>query len=96
LRYAVAVEDDGAGVPEGMEDRLFTWFAHQGEASPGSGSVGLVLAVARLLAEAMGGSLDYEHITGRTSFVLTPPGGERTGGCSLRRPARCDDSMKPC
>ena len=72
-RYAVAIEDDGAGVPEGMEDRLFTPLAHQGEAPSGSGSVGLGLAVARLLAEAMGGSLDYEHITGRTSFVLTLP-----------------------
>ena len=35
--------------------------------------IGLGLAVARLLAEAMSGSLDYERITGRTSFVLSLP-----------------------
>lgn len=71
--YAIAVEDDGDGVPEHVEERMFTRFVHQGETPLASGSIGLGLAVARLLAEAMGGSLDYEHITGRTSFVLNLP-----------------------
>ena len=28
---------------------------------------------AKILAEAMGGYLEYEHVTGRTSFVLSLP-----------------------
>ncbi len=72
-RYVISVEDDGDGVPEHVAERLFTRFVHKGEAPLTAGSIGLGLAVARLLAEAMGGSLDYEHITGRTSFVLSLP-----------------------
>lgn len=71
--YVVSVEDDGPGVPENLASRLFARFVHQGETPLTAGSVGLGLAVARLLAEAMDGSLDYEHITGRTSFVLALP-----------------------
>jgi signal transduction histidine kinase len=72
-RYVVSVEDDGEGVPEHVAERLFTRFVHKGETPLTAGSIGLGLAVARLLAEAMGGSLDYERITGRTSFVLALP-----------------------
>jgi signal transduction histidine kinase len=71
--YVISVEDDGEGVPEHVEERLFTRFVHQGDAPLTAGSVGLGLSVARLLAEAMGGSLDYERIIGRTSFVLSLP-----------------------
>ncbi|MDJ0923999.1 MAG: HAMP domain-containing sensor histidine kinase [Acidimicrobiia bacterium] len=71
--YVVSVEDDGEGVPEHLESRLFTRFVHQGETPLTAGSIGLGLAVARLLADAMDGSLEYEHITGRTSFVLRLP-----------------------
>jgi signal transduction histidine kinase len=72
-RYVISVEDDGEGVPEHVAERLFTRFVHKGETPLTAGSIGLGLAVARLLAEAMGGSLDYERITGRTSFVLALP-----------------------
>ena len=71
--YVISVEDDGPGVPDHLATRLFSRFVHQGEAPVTEGSVGLGLAVARLLAEAMNGSLDYEHITGRTSFMLALP-----------------------
>jgi two-component system OmpR family sensor kinase len=71
--YVISVEDDGDGVPEAVAPRLFSRFVHQGEAPLTAGSVGLGLAVAHLLAEAMNGDLEYEHIVGRTSFVLTLP-----------------------
>lgn len=71
--YVISVEDDGPGVPDNLMPRLFSRFVHQGEAPLTAGSVGLGLAVAHLLAEAMGGSLEYERITGRTSFVLALP-----------------------
>jgi signal transduction histidine kinase len=71
--YFISVEDDGPGVPDTVAPRLFTRFVHQGEAPLTSGSVGLGLAVAHLLSEAMGGSLEYERITGRTCFVVSLP-----------------------
>jgi signal transduction histidine kinase len=71
--YVISVEDDGPGVPDNVVPRLFTRFVHQGEAPLTSGSVGLGLAVAHLLAEAMDGSLNYERIAGRTGFVLMLP-----------------------
>ena len=71
--YVISVEDDGEGVPEHVEERLFSRFVHKGESPLTAGSIGLGLAVARSLADAMGGSLDYERITGRTSFVLALP-----------------------
>lgn len=71
--YVVSVEDDGDGVPEELEDRLFSRFPHKGVESLTAGSVGLGLAVAQLLAEAMDGRLDYDRVVGRTSFVLSLP-----------------------
>lgn len=71
--YVISVEDDGEGVPEPVEERLFSRYVDNGEAPLTAGSTGLGLAVAQLLAKAMGGSLDYERVTGRTSFVLSLP-----------------------
>jgi signal transduction histidine kinase len=71
--YVVAVEDNGAGIPDHIVERLFTRFFHQGDAPLTAGSVGLGLAVAQLLAEAMGGSLDYDRVANRTAFVLSLP-----------------------
>ncbi len=77
--YVIAVEDDGPGVPEHVATRLFTRFVHQGETPLTAGSVGLGLAVAHLLASAMGGSLDYEQVAGRTSFIVSLPLAEAAG-----------------
>jgi signal transduction histidine kinase len=71
--YVLSVEDDGPGVPENVAPRLFARFVHQGDAPLTTGSVGLGLAVAHLLAEAMNGTLDYERIPDRSSFVLSLP-----------------------
>lgn len=88
--YVISVEDDGEGVPEHVEERLFTRFVHRGDAPLTAGSIGLGLSVARLLAEAMGGSLDYERITGRTSFVLSLP---LAGGA--HDPAEPEEALVP-
>lgn len=77
--YVISVEDDGEGVPEHVEERILGRFVNKGESPLTAGSSGLGLAVAWLLAEAMGGSLAYERVTGRTSFVLSLPLAGGTG-----------------
>lgn len=72
-RYVVSVEDNGPGVPDEIVEKLFTRFVHGGDESRTSKSVGLGLAVARTLARAMGGSLDYDRVANRTAFVLSLP-----------------------
>ena len=58
----LAVEDDGVGVPEGDEGKLFDRFFRADSArSRDSGGAGLGLAICRALAESSGGSLSYER-----------------------------------
>lgn len=71
--YVVSVEDDGEGIPEHIESRLFSRFVHQDDEPLTTGSAGLGLAVAHLLAEAMGGTLEYDKVVGRTSLILSLP-----------------------
>jgi signal transduction histidine kinase len=66
--YVVSVEDDGPGLSEELADRL----AASG-ANAASGTSGLGLDVASKLAVAMGGSLEYERVAGRTAFVVMLP-----------------------
>jgi signal transduction histidine kinase len=71
--YAVRVMDDGDGVPDELVGRLFSRFVHQGDAPLTTGSVGLGLFIAGMLAEAMGGHLAYERVDGISVFTLTLP-----------------------
>lgn len=69
----VEVCDDGGGVPMAATDAIFEAY---GRAEPGRRnpeSVGLGLSVARRLAEAMGGSLEYHRRADHTAFVLQLP-----------------------
>lgn len=78
-RAAVRVVDTGPGVPPDQRDRLFEPFQRLGDVPRGEG-VGLGLAVARGLAEAMGGTLTAEDTPGGgLTFVLDLP---LTGGLS--------------
>jgi two-component system sensor histidine kinase KdpD len=81
-RAVVRVVDTGPGVPPAHRDRLFEPFQRLGDVPRGEG-VGLGLAVARGLSEAMGGTLSAEDTPGGgLSFVLDLPlaGTEPDGG----------------
>jgi signal transduction histidine kinase len=68
---ALAVEDDGQGIPGEYHEQVFARFSRL-EGSRASGT-GLGLAIARELAVRMGGSLDLESRPGRTVFTLRLP-----------------------
>lgn len=72
-RYHLVVSDDGPGVPEDMEQRMYERFAHEGDRALVKGSVGLGLAIARLLTEGMGGELRYHRRDGVTMFEIDLP-----------------------
>jgi signal transduction histidine kinase len=65
-QYVISVEDNGPGLPQHVADTF------AGDPDFG-GSPGLGLGVSRKLASAMGGSLEYERIAGRTSLLLSLP-----------------------
>jgi signal transduction histidine kinase len=65
---SLRVEDNGAGVPESLRDRLFQPFV-SGKPS----GVGMGLSVSRKIANAHGGDLVYEPTQSGANFVLTLP-----------------------
>jgi len=77
-RYAVSVMDDGDGVPDELVERLFSRFLHQGETPLTTGSVGLGLYIAGMLAKAMGGDLSYQRTQGISVFAFTVPANSAT------------------
>lgn len=80
--WEVRVADDGPGLPEGSEERVFERFV----SLDGKGGSGLGLAIARDLARAHGGDLAYE---GR-AFVLRLPA-TRAGASCLSTSASVSD-----
>lgn len=68
---ALAVEDDGPGIPAGLHEEVFTRFMRiEGTRSSGTG---LGLAIARELAGRMDGTLVLQSRPGRTVFVVQLP-----------------------
>jgi signal transduction histidine kinase len=68
---ALAVEDDGQGIPLEHQEQVFARFSRL-DGSRASGT-GLGLAIARELAVRMGGRLELESEPGRTVFTLRLP-----------------------
>lgn len=64
------VHDGGPGVPDELDERLFTPFATAGAAPSGNG---LGLSIVRGLAHANGGEAYYERRDGQTVFGVTLP-----------------------
>lgn len=71
--YVCAVVDDGDGVPEELEHKLFERFIHQGHQTATKDSVGLGLSIVHALAQGMGGSVSYQRVNDETHFVLRMP-----------------------
>ncbi|HET9259149.1 MAG TPA: PAS domain-containing sensor histidine kinase, partial [Acidimicrobiia bacterium] len=70
-RVWLEVRDNGPGIPEDTASRIFEPYVTGNTRV--HGSVGLGLAVARQLAELMGGTLDYERSAAETVFRLVLP-----------------------
>jgi signal transduction histidine kinase len=71
--YRLVIADDGDGVPDEVADRMFQRFVHQGDTPLITGSVGLGLAITKVLTEGMDGTIEHERSDGLTRFVITLP-----------------------
>ena len=89
------VVDRGRGVPEGAKETIFAPFQRFGDAPQGTG-VGLGLAVARGLMEAMGGSIVAEDTPGGgLTVVIELPRAGTGGDGGARRSASSAARMAP-
>jgi len=70
---ALEVADDGPGVPPEQAEQVFERF-YRVEGALASGS-GLALAIARELAQLMGGRVELDSVPGRNVFRLVLPAG---------------------
>jgi len=69
----VSVEDNGEGVDNGEQDRIFEPYRRAHNAPGVTASMGLGLAISRQLARRMGGDLTYRRDSSRSVFTLTMP-----------------------
>jgi two-component system nitrogen regulation sensor histidine kinase GlnL len=68
LPLAISVEDNGKGVPEALQTRLFAPFV---TSKPSGKGLGLALA-AKIVADH-GGAIEFESVPGRTIFTVLLP-----------------------
>nr|MDJ0497599.1 HAMP domain-containing sensor histidine kinase [Acidimicrobiia bacterium] len=67
------VSDNGDGIPESDQERIFAPYESAHESGTQPGSLGLGLAISRSLARLMGGDLSYTRNDGWTTFDLALP-----------------------
>jgi signal transduction histidine kinase len=77
---ALSVEDDGPGIAEGIEARLFEPFV-----TTKPEGVGLGLALSLALVREQGGSIEYDRDGGWTRFRILLPAGESGGVASAEQ-----------
>jgi K+-sensing histidine kinase KdpD len=78
-KIAIRVVDQGPGIPESEQERIFEPFQSGAPNGAGGGS-GLGLAIAKGFVEANGGEIAVESVVGQgSSFVVGFPRGERAG-----------------
>ena len=70
---ALLVKDDGPPLPEGDRERIFEAYEQIGRPTSRTDSVGLGLAVCRLLSRLMDGDVVYSHDGSQSIFTLTLP-----------------------
>ena len=69
----ITVADNGPGVPAELEHRLFGRYMHEGDKALTTGTIGLGLAVVKILVDGMGGDIRYERDEGWTRFIVSLP-----------------------
>jgi signal transduction histidine kinase len=72
-KFVCTIADNGDGIPQELEHRLFQRYIHRGHQPLVLGSVGLGLSIVHALSEGMGGVVRYERADGWTRFVVTLP-----------------------
>jgi PAS domain S-box-containing protein len=73
-RSLLTVRDDGPGIPESLQSRLFTPFDRLGAEATEVEGTGVGLTVTRGLAELMNGDVTFTSVVGRgTSFTVDLP-----------------------
>ena len=71
----LSVHDDGPGIPEAEQHRVFERFARvDSSRARTSGSTGLGLAIVAAVVEALGGEVALRSRPGSTTFTITLPG----------------------
>jgi signal transduction histidine kinase len=64
----VRVSDNGDGIPESAQERIFAPYESAHDAGTQPASLGLGLTISRSLARLMGGDLTYRRVDGWTTF----------------------------
>lgn len=78
-RVELVVADDGPGVPDDQQERIFDRFARLDEARPRQeGGTGLGLAIAREIVTAHDGKIRSENAIRGARFIVTLPGAPLT------------------